>query len=818
METAVDNSDYGMVEGNFETPGVEVKGISALVDEVVAGLDVVTDDIKRKELLFQTTLAGHIRSAYQTNKNARRESDIEQEIINSMYQVNMEYRDAELAAIKTGSKIYMGITATKSSAARSWIKDIIQPANTVPFKISQTASPDLPPEIISQIEEAFEADRVRLEAEIDKETAETGKPPQPAQPQDPNQPQQTQAPTPISQAPSALIASKKLKRTSELRRDIEESIKAEIERIANADIKRIETKVVDQLQEGSWSKALSDFIEDFTIYPTAFMKGPVVSTKKRLTWENGMAIPKRETVFLNKRVSPLDIYPSPSAVSIYDGNFVEHVRLTKKELSDLSFLDSDTGFKKDSIIDILNNVLPAGNSDWIDSEVEEDKQHAEKRGSQTYASEGIYHGAHFWGTASAKMLKEWGYDEADISEYPDHQELEVEAIMIGNTVIKCLINRDPLGRRPYYSASFQTRSGSLWGKSLPYLMRDIQRMCNACARALSDNMGLSSGPQVALLVDRLASDGDISEIEPRMVHQFTSDPAGNGGKPIEFFSVQSNAQELLAVYDKFEIKADDVTGVPRYAYGNENVGGAGSTARGLSMLLESATKGIKASIKNISEGLIIPRIEYQFYLHLLNEMELGNPSNFSGDINVVVHAAEAMTIKAAEAELQKDLLGAISTEPGMAVMGLEGYGDVLRAVFKGANLPEEAIPSRLALKEKEAKNKFDQEQAQQQQADQANQKGEVGLRATKLQTDAQMKMHEGTQATKNREIDERSSSKNIDQQLKGAEIQQRSESEAGTLANKLQDTEKKLAAEGANVDRKLAVDVVKNRKETPSVI
>jgi len=323
-------------------------------------------------------------------------------------------------------------------------------------------------------------------------------------------------------------------------------------------------------------------------------------------------------------------------------------------------------------------------------------------------------------------------------------------------------------------------------------------------------MGLSSGPQVAILVARLASDGDITELTPRMIHQFTSDPAGNGGRPIDFFTVPSNAQELMAVYDKFETKADDVTGIPRYSLGNNSQGGAAQTAQGLSMLLEGANKGLKSSIKNISEGLITPRIKYQFYLHLLNEMENGNPSNFTGDINVVVHAADAITIKAAEAQLQKELLQVVSSEQGMAVMGLEGYGDVLRSIFKGAGLPEEAIPSRLALKEKEAKGRFDAEQQSAAQAGQSNQKSQVGLQATKLQTDAQIAMHEGTQATKNRDIDERAKAKGIDQQLRAVEIQQRAEGESGKLINKLEDTDRKLTAEGANVDRKLAVEVLKN--------
>ena len=93
------------------------------------------------------------------------------------------------------------------------------------------------------------------------------------------------------------------------------------------------------------------------------------------------------------------------------------------------------------------------------------------------------------------------------------------------------------------------------------------------------------------------------------------------------------------------MKADDVTGIPRYSYGNEQVGGAAQTMGGLSILMESASKGIKSAIKNISEGVLIPRAEYQFYLRLLKAQEDGEPLDYHGDINVVVFAAEAITLK-----------------------------------------------------------------------------------------------------------------------------------------------------------------------------
>lgn len=803
-----------------DKPGVTVKGITEIVQETVADLDIVTEAEKKAAEVFRTSLSGHITSSYQTNKAARREANMDREMIESLYQVNMQYKADEIAKIGEGSTIYMGITATKSRDARSWIKDLIQPANDVPFRIDKSADPDIPKSIKDMIEKAFAEDYKRLEAEINEEMAADEKPPE--QPQAPPQNQPQAAPQgqeqPAQEAPpeekptSALKAIKTLKRSAELRRNIDDTISSEIAKIAKGDLGKIEQKVIDQLQDGDWNQALSDFIEDFTIYPTAFMKGPIVTTKHRMQWENGIAVPQRTTIFMNKRVCPLDVYPSPSAATIYDGNFIEHIRLTKKELSDLSFLDTDTGYKADSIKQILLEETPSiGASVFLDSEIEEDKQEAEKRGSQTYASEGIYHGAHFWGTASAKMLREWGYEEADIDEYEDHVELEIEAILVNSTVIKCLINRDPLGRRPYYSASFDTRSGSIWGKSLPFLMRPDQRLCNAAARSLADNMGLSSGPQVALMVDRLADDGDIEGMKPRKVWQFTSDPTGNGGKPIEFFIVPSNAQELIAVYDKFESKADDATGIPRYAHGSSQATGAGQTASGLAMLMESASKGIKSSTKNISEGCLVPRVEYQFYLCLLKEMEDGNTSGFSGDINVVVHAAEAFTIKAAEAQLQRELLQAISgNEMAMKVVGLEGYGEVLRKIFKGANLPEDAIPSRLDLKEVIAKDEFNAKRQQEAQAKEVSEKGDLSVQATKLQVDGQKEMHDKTQEVKIQEMDKKYASKSVDQQLKGVEIQQRTESEANKGITKLAETDKKLSSEAQNVDRKLAVDLTKD--------
>ncbi|MCK5128036.1 MAG: hypothetical protein KAR42_17400, partial [candidate division Zixibacteria bacterium] len=360
-----------------------------------------------------------------------------------------------------------------------------------------------------------------------------------------------------------------------------------------------------------WREALSDFIEDFCIFPTAIMKGPVVTKSIKLTWKNGKAVEEEVYSFVSKRVSPLDVYPSPEAESCNDGNFIEHVRYSEAKLASLKNLGLP--YNKENIEKVLETGEGKGRPN-LDGDIEDEKAEEELRDDQWTANKNVFHGLHFYGPLNAKMLRNWGLplgvdiDDTDI--------LEAEAILIGSQVIMAKLNKDPLKRRPYFSASYQNRPGSFWGTSLPSAMSAVQKMCNGCARALSNNMALSSGPIGEVYVDRLADDGSIDEIYPRKMIQAVSDPMGAGGRAVQFQIIPSNAAELLKVYEFYERRADDITLIPQHSNHNEKAAGAAQTATGLSMLLESASKGIKDCIRAIDFGVIIPRIEYEFY-HLM---------------------------------------------------------------------------------------------------------------------------------------------------------------------------------------------------------
>ena len=379
----------------------------------------------------------------------------------------------------------------------------------------------------------------------------------------------------------------------------------------------------------------------------------------------------------------------------------------------------------------------------------------------------------------------------------------MEVITAGTEVIKCCLNTDPLLRRPYFKAAWQAIPGAFWGRSLPELMRDIQRMCNAVARALSNNLGIASGPQVELYVDRLADDSDAATIEPFHIWQFRSDTTGAGGRGIQFWQPQSNASELLAVYDKFEIKADDATGIPRYAYGNERVGQAAATASGLSMLMESAAKGIKDAIRNIDFGLIKPRVEYQFYWNVVSNEDV----NFTGDVTVVPKASEILTVKAANEMRRNEFLNILANPNYQQIVSIEGMAEILREMAKSLGLSANIVPSRIELKKRMEENQNKMAQAQQAQAQQQADKTSAGIQATQIQSQTQLQINQANQQMKQAELQLKADNAEKDRQLELVKLNEERNKEANKGLNKLQQTQIVETNKSKNLDKEIALSI-----------
>ena len=168
------------MEENYDylgTPGVTVKSASQVLEEQQdeqKTKDEAAEALEMESRPSYDELTRHVLDAFYTHRNARRESNIEQDMIDDLYQTSGSYRPEEIEDI-SGSNIFMNITATKQRAAKSWIQDIVTPANSSPFEVQTSKTEDIPPAIKEMIFDALLEDEKRLAKEIEDKYAEMAK-------------------------------------------------------------------------------------------------------------------------------------------------------------------------------------------------------------------------------------------------------------------------------------------------------------------------------------------------------------------------------------------------------------------------------------------------------------------------------------------------------------------------------------------------------------------------------------------------------------------------------------------------------------------
>lgn len=605
-------------------------------------------DAQRQRAALESSLASHIRRCFEAAKTAKQE--IERRLIDCAQRQKGIYPADKLAAIRAqgGSELYPKLTTTKCRAAAAWIRDILMPTTGRPWGLDPTPVSDIPPEVLQAFKQTLMG---RLQ-------------------QDP-------------QAVQSLT-----------RETLEQMLLEEIDKRARAAADAHEDLIADQLAEGGWDEALEMFIDDFATYPTAILKGPFLQNTPDLAWGQGWQLIETETIKSHfKRVSPYDIYPSADSADVDDGAYlIERERFTRRGLNKLRGVP---GYSDEAIRQVLLEHGRGGLRNWL--AVDGQRAAIEDRSGDWLNNHGeTIEGLIYWGSAQGLMLLQWGMPAEQV---PDPlAEYEIDAILIGQHVIRCVINRNPLGARPYNIASFQAVPGSFWGMGIPELMNDVQDMCCAVARAQANNMAFSSGPQVEIDETRLMPGENPNVMFPlkrwrtkSTVGQTTPSPA------IRFFQPASMAGELMGVYSEWERRADDATNIPRYIYGSEKVGGAGNTASGLSMLMESANKGIKDAIRHIDRGLV-RRVIHALWLF---NMRYSNNQAIKGDCRVVARGSSAMLQREQTQMLRQQFLQGTANPMDMQILGVEGRAKLLRAVAEILDMPglvpsDEEITSRIA--------------------------------------------------------------------------------------------------------------------------
>lgn len=595
-------------------------------------------------------LASYLRGCWDVAKLAKK--PIEYKMLRALRQRNGEYEADKLQQIRSqgGSEIYMMITEVKCRAAESWLRDILLDTGSPPWDLQPTPIPDLSPSQRQEVQDRFAERVLRMVEEFGK-------------------------------APD-------LTEMHEIREMVSQDYRFAILQAAQAQADRMKLKIQDQFAQGGWDTAFNDFITDLVTFPTAFIKGPIVRRQRTLGWKTdatGRTVidPIERLAPEYERVDPFRIYPEPGISDLNDGYLFELHRMTRSELADLIGVP---GYDEDAI----RQVLEEGNStSWINEDIELQKDEEERKYYAYMRPTTEFDALEFWGKVSGKMLLEWGMPAEEI---PDPaQEYDANVWTVGNYVIKAVLNYDPLGEKPYAKTSFIKCPGAFWGKGIPEIIEDLQNVCNAAARALVNNMGISSGPQVEVNVERLPPNEDITTLAPWKIWQVINDPAGSSAPAIRFTQPDSRAIELMGVYEKFSRLADDHSGIPAYVYGDLDVQGAGRTSSGLSMLMGAAGKGIRQVVMHIDSDVVKPIVQRQF----IYNMRYDEDESIKGDVEVVAKGAINLAVKETVNVRRIEFLNATANPIDVEILGRDGRAAILREVAKGLQMPvEDVVPSR----------------------------------------------------------------------------------------------------------------------------
>jgi hypothetical protein len=585
-------------------------------------------------------LAGHLRGmwgeAYQLKQPHQKA------MIESARQRKGEYDPALEAQLKQegASTAFLKITDLKCRAAEAWLKEITMNAGDRPWTMKPTPIPEMPQEnkmrMIAGVEELTQA--YQLQPGVAKK-----------------------------------LLADSIERIN--REDIEE---------AKERAEKMEDRIADILEEGGFANAFNAFLVDFVTYRKAFIKGPTVKKVKTLKWVNGKPQVTQKAKMMFERVSPLDVYPLSEAGDIADVDMFVHHSLTRAQLKKFEGLP---GTDDIALRRLLEQYGQSGLRNWLMT-FDTAREKAEGRNTQFSGSYHKLDVLEFRGSIQGKLLQDWGRDVEDPT-----AEYACECWMAGSEVFRVRFNEDPLGRKPFFGASAVEKPGTFWGEGVPEMMADCQEVCNAAIRACVENMAIASGPQVA--VDPMAlPDGEkVGNIYAWRIWQVNMHEGGTK-LPIEFFQPEMRSSELLNVFEKFKLYADEVTGIPAYTFGSDAGAGAAATASGLSMLMGAAAKGIKNMITNIGINLIEPMIEMAFYL----EMVYGDRQDIKGDLSVSASGTMALIQKETLQLRRQEFLASTNNPVDLQIIGHQGRAELLRESAKTLEMDvDKLVPTREQL-------------------------------------------------------------------------------------------------------------------------
>ena len=431
--------------------------------------------------------------------------------------------------------------------------------------------------------------------------------------------------------------------------------------------KKMEKKMMDQLEEAHASKQLRSTAFEMALFGTGIMKGPFAVDKEYPNWdEEGEYNPVIKTVPSTSHVSVWNFYPDPDASNMDEAQYV--VERHKMSRTQLRSLKKRPFFR----INVIDEVISLGEG-YVKKYWEDDL-----RDYQTDYDIERFEVLEYWGTIERKVLEAGGVDIP--KELDDLDEVQANIWYCNGRILRAVLNPFKPANIPYYAVPYELNPYSFFGVGIAENMDDTQTLMNGFMRMAVDNAVLSGNLLIEIDETNLVPGQDLSVYPGKVFRR----QGGAPGQAIFGTKFPNVSGENMQLFDKARVLADESTGFPSFAHGQTGVAGVGRTASGISMLMNAAAGGIKTVIKNIDDYLLAPLGKSMFSFN----MQFDFDPDIKGDLEIKARGTESLMANEVRSQRLMQFLQ-VASNPSLAPFAKFPY--IVREIAKSMDLDPEKV-------------------------------------------------------------------------------------------------------------------------------
>lgn len=460
----------------------------------------------------------------------------------------------------------------------------------------------------------------------------------------------------------------------------------------------MEKEIDDQLTECGYQAVKRDQIDCALKYGTGVTKGPVSGDKVRRGWKADPATGEYKLVVSTgeqpayRGVDLFNFFPNMNMSKIEDSDVYERHLMTEKMLRELQHLQ---GFDKDAIRRLLRAKPTMAAPSYLvqlrnirgEVQASGDFFHVFEYNGQI-SSEDMYDLAAYMLNKDDMSLSLSAKEAIDmIGEIDPLQSLSVCFWFCQGELLKFSIYPYDSGETMYSVFNLRKDEASIFGYGMPSILRDPQAGLNGAVRALMDNAGKSSGPQVIYDKQNLEPDNGMYDLEPWKLWA-----AKNGivkeNPPFQLFHPESRQVDLTNIVSLMEHFIDVMSMLPQVLQGNPGDPGTNNvmqTAMGTAILHNSANISFRAIVKNYDDDVTVPDIRRAYDFN----MQFSKKPEIKGDYQIDARGSSVLLVR----EMQAQNLMVIALQFGAhPIFGpMLKSKELLKKIFQAFMIPADQV-------------------------------------------------------------------------------------------------------------------------------